>query len=115
MSGAALALNIKQSIISVYLKRNQKSPYKLRYIFKVIESSRPQGAVLFGEYIVTDNKGLIDKIIPFFKKYPIIGVKAMDFADFCEAAELVKNKDHLTKEGLDRIRLIKMGMNKKRQ
>jgi len=39
----------------------------------------------------------------------------MDFADFCEAAELVKNKDHLTKEGLDRIRLIKMGMNKKRQ
>jgi len=41
MSGAALALNIKQSIISVYLKRNQKSPYKLRYIFKVIESSRP--------------------------------------------------------------------------
>jgi group I intron endonuclease len=31
---AALALNIKQPRISMYFSRNQKKPYKLRYIFK---------------------------------------------------------------------------------
>ena len=33
-------------------------------------------------------KDLTNIIIPFFKKCSIIGVKALDFADFCEAAEL---------------------------
>lgn len=34
MSTAALALGIKQSTISSYLRRNQKSAYKGRYEFK---------------------------------------------------------------------------------
>jgi hypothetical protein len=32
------------------------------------------------------------KIIPFFNKYPIQGVKNLDYLDFCKAAELMKNK-----------------------
>jgi hypothetical protein len=43
---------------------------------------------------------ITDKIIPLFKKYPIEGVKAKDFADFCEVAELMKNKAHITEVGL---------------
>ena len=31
------------------------------------------------------------------KKYPILGVKALDFADFCKVAELMQEKKHLTK------------------
>ena len=54
---------------------------------------------------------ITDKIIPFFKKYPIRGVKALDFEDFCWAAELIKEKKHLTAEGLEEIRKIKAGMN----
>ena len=65
---------------------------------------------------------LTEKVIPFFEKYPIVGVKALDFSDFCcffflkkkPVAELMKNKAHLTSEGLDQIRQIKMGMNKGR-
>ena len=34
ISAAALALDIKQSLISMYFHRNQKSPYQGRYIFK---------------------------------------------------------------------------------
>jgi group I intron endonuclease len=34
ISAAALALNIKQSRISMYFSRNQNKPYLLRYIFK---------------------------------------------------------------------------------
>ena len=63
------------------------------------------------DYRVTKFIDITDKIIPFFKKYPIRGVKALDFADWCKAAELIKNKKHLTAEGLDEIRHIKEGMN----
>ena len=69
----------------------------------------------FGEFIVTKFEDLTDKIIPFFKKYSIIGVKALDFADFSLVAELMKNKVHLTKNGLNQISKIKEGMNKRRK
>ena len=62
-------------------------------------------------YRVTKFDDIVNKIIPFFKKYPILGVKALDFADFCKAAELMKDKKHLTKDGLEQIRQIKAGMN----
>jgi hypothetical protein len=42
-------------------------------------------------------------------------VKALDFADFCEVAELIKNKVHLTSEGLKKIHIIKAGMNRGRR
>jgi len=65
-------------------------------------------------FAVQKYSNLTDKIIPFFKKFPIIGEKSKDFADFCKVAELMKIKTHLTVEGLDQIRLIKFGMNRSR-
>ena len=32
---------------------------------------------------------LIDYIIPFFNKYPILGNKSSDFADFCKVAHII--------------------------
>lgn len=55
-----------------------------------------------------------EKIIPFFQKYPILGVKSLDFEDWCRVAKLINNKVHLTKEGFKTIRKIKAGMNKGR-
>jgi hypothetical protein len=46
--------------------------------------------------------------------YSIIGVKALDFKDFCIAADMMKDKKHLIKEGLDVIHKIKTGMNRGR-
>ena len=66
-------------------------------------------------FIVTKFKDITQKIIPFFKKHSILGVKELDFADFCKVAELMKDKMHLTNEGLDKIRQIKAGMNTKRK
>lgn len=54
---------------------------------------------------------IINKIIPFFNKYPIIGVKNLDFADFKKVAELIKNKEHLTIEGIIKIDKIVKNMN----
>ena len=42
------------------------------------------------EYRVTKIADITQKVIPFFNKYPIVGVKALDFADFCKVAEMMK-------------------------
>ncbi len=52
--------------------------------------------------------------MPFFKKYPILGVKALDFNDWCQAAEILQNKAHLTSEGLAELKALKSRMNKNR-
>lgn len=63
------------------------------------------------EYRVEKFSDLTGKIIPLFTNYPILGVKSKDFQDFCIIAELMKEKKHLTREGLEQIRKIKAGMN----
>jgi hypothetical protein len=61
-------------------------------------------------YILTRNTSKVF-LIPFFEKYPISGIKYLDFADFCQVAELMKESKHLTKEGLEEIKRIKQQMN----
>ena len=72
-----------------------------------------QGEVIY--FMVTEFNEIQKKIIPFFQKYPLHSVKALDFKDFCRVAELIKNKKHLTAEGLEEIRNIKAGMNRGRK
>jgi hypothetical protein len=52
--------------------------------------------------------------LPFFRKYPIFGIKAQDFEDWAKVAEMIKTKAHLNNEVLDQIRKIRAGMNKSR-
>ena len=105
--------------------------YTVRLIFQITQHSRDEalirslieylgcGAVYKDREVlvfkVTKFSDIMYKIIPFFKKYPIEGVKLKDFHDFCKVADLVKDKKHLTKEGLEDIHKIKKQMNKKRQ
>lgn len=67
-----------------------------------------------GDFLVTTFSDVNDKIIPFFKKYKIAGVKERDFLDFCEASDIIKVKGHLTLKGLNKISELKEGMNRKR-
>jgi hypothetical protein len=57
---------------------------------------------------------IVEKIITFFEKYQLHGLKSLDFKDFCKVAELMKIKGHLTPEGLEEICKIKAGMNRGR-
>jgi len=54
---------------------------------------------------------ITNKIIPFFSKLSILGVKQLDYLDFCKVVNLMNDGKHLTTEGLDLIRKIKSGMN----
>lgn len=50
-------------------------------------------------------------LIPLFDKHPILGIKQLDYIDFCKISKLAGEKAHLTKDGLEEIRKLKLGMN----
>ena len=66
------------------------------------------------DYKVSKFSDIVNIVIPLFQKYRIEGVKGKDFNDFSKVAELIKQKKHLTQEGLEQIRIIKAGMNRGR-
>lgn len=63
------------------------------------------------ELVFTNFTEIEEQIIPFFVKYPIAGIKYLDYKDFCKVADIIKEKGHLTIEGRDAILKIKEGMN----
>lgn len=66
------------------------------------------------DFLVTTFSDIDSKIIPFLQKYEIKGAKTKDFVDFCKAAEIIKTKGHLSSDGLNKLLILKDGMNKKR-
>lgn len=73
-----------------------------------MELNLKQSAIYF---VVVKFKDIYDKIIPFFDKYPIKGVKALDYSDFKKIANVIHNKEHLTEQGVYKIQSIKSKMN----
>jgi hypothetical protein len=63
------------------------------------------------DYIIADQSSLFNIIIPFFTKYPLRGTKHLDYLDWLKGLEIIKNKGHLTLEGISEIRLIKASSN----
>ena len=69
---------------------------------------------LAGDYLVYKVSDITNKIIPFFDKYLILGVKSLEYNDFKLVSNMVKNKEHLTKKGMDQIMKIRSNMNRNR-
>lgn len=63
------------------------------------------------DFTVTSRSSLESKILTFFNKYPLLGSKLLNLKDFNEAFKIMEAKGHLTEEGLNKIRVIKAGMN----
>lgn len=64
------------------------------------------------ELVVSKLDDIVTRIIPFFEKYLIRGSKYQNYLYFKQAAFIIKNKEHLTKEGLDKIIQLKTKINK---
>ena len=47
--------------------------------------------------------------------YSLQTSKLLNFQDFCKACDLIKDKVHLTEEGIAKLKLIKSGKNKGRK
>jgi hypothetical protein len=117
-------------ILNLFKSSAYKTGFKVQLRFQITQHSRDEalfrslieyfgcGNVYFREgavdFIVQKSSDLDSKIIPFFHKYPIVGEKSLNFKDFCQVVELIKQKKHLTQSGLDLILKIKEGFNTKR-
>jgi hypothetical protein len=69
---------------------------------------------LLANYTVTKLNDLYTILIPFFRQYPLMGIKQLDFEDFSKVAELMNNNEHKTLEGINKIIEIKANMNSNR-
>ena len=63
-------------------------------------------------YSVNSHRDIIQTITPFFRKYPLqSSSKRLSFEIFCQIANLVKQEQHLTQKGIEKIRALKDKMN----
>ena len=66
------------------------------------------------DFKVTKFSDIIEIIIPFFINNPILGVKYLDFKDWCLVSEIVKKREHKLEENILKIKEIQKGMNRGR-
>ena len=57
-------------------------------------------------------KDIYEKVIPFFKRYTLFGMKKINFDIFCEAAEIIKKDEHKTSEGVQKLLALKSKINR---
>jgi hypothetical protein len=60
---------------------------------------------------VSSISDLVNIIIPLFEQCPIYGAKYKDFLDFCRGIQIIKEKGHLTLQGLNELKDLAYGMN----
>lgn len=64
---------------------------------------------------IVDFSVITNRIIPLIKENPLLGIKSVDYLDWCKIHELMLNRSHLTVKGMNIIREIKLGMNRGRK
>lgn len=64
---------------------------------------------------VANISAIVNIIIPLFEECPIYGAKYKDFLDFCKGIHIIKEKRHLTSEGLNELKILASGMNTNRK
>lgn len=62
-------------------------------------------------FAITNLQDIIKILIPKLNQYPLQGIKRLNFEDFKLVVELIEKKEHLTLDGLNKIREIVSGMN----
>ena len=106
----AIGLNIREkelikAIITYFKLDIYKENNKMSYIYSGDN---------FVSFQVMKYSDIYDIIVPFFNEYSIQGQKSLDFFDFVKVVNMIKNKEHLTLEGFNKILKIKASMNEER-
>ncbi len=77
-------------------------------------SIRVRSNSLMCDYIVQDTTNLLEKILPHFDSYPVLNLKQEDYKCFKDCMIMLKLKQHLTQEGLNKIKSLNLEMNSNR-
>lgn len=86
--------------------------FKIGYVYRKFQGNDKKKMTFV--YEVTKQDDIQNGIIPFFRKYPLEGVKQESFKRFARIAEIVKNRQDtrkLTKEELNEVWRLKLTMN----
>ena len=114
--------------ISVYSNEKRKAGYAVSLVFSLSQDLRDLGLLNrlvnylgcgivrehpnrnTAELIITKNEDINLKLIKFLTKFPLSGVKLLDFERFKQVSFLIENKMHLTQDGIELIKTIKEEM-----
>jgi len=92
-------------VFSVCLERKAKPVLEaMRETFRCGRIIPKPGQEHLDLYIVDNRRQIKEKLIPFFRRYPLI-IKKDAFEQFAEITEALEKKVHATKEGF--IKLVK--------
>ena len=95
------------------IPQHERDTYLIEVLKKYFDSGQIEKHTQFTAVtlVIVKFSDIINIIIPFFEKNPLLGVKLYDYLDWCKIAKLIAEGSHLTPEGLNLIRKIKSGMN----
>uniref|UniRef100_UPI00223816D7 LAGLIDADG endonuclease n=1 Tax=Ramaria rubella TaxID=113071 RepID=UPI00223816D7 len=107
--------------------------FKVKLEFKVTQKTHSEGILYeiqeyFGcgsvvidnrktdtkKYHITSLSSIIEKIIPHFESYPCLTSKYLNFSDWKKIAFIMTNKEHLSPEGLKKVKYFSSKMNTSR-
>ena len=93
-------------------KRDIKLLYAIKDFFGhgVVVSNKSKNSHIY-EYRVRKFETLCNIVVPFFESNQLLTTKKFNFLCFREVILIMKNQEHLTESGLNRIAEIKNRMN----
>jgi len=115
-------------LISFYKKKNYRLGIKVvprllitqhgenALVFEALKEFFGCGRIYKGDtgFEIEGFKSITEVVIPHFLAYPLQSIKRDDFSHFVRIVDIIREKKHLTKEGLESIRKIKSIMNRGR-
>jgi len=93
------------------ISQHSRDEYLMESLVNYLGSGRLSKSKNAVYYTCSRFSDIWEKILPFFSKFEVLGVKSLDFQKWCKVCEIVKSKGHLTNEGFNQIREIKASMN----
>ena len=100
-------------VFQVYQHERHREILELyKFVFRTGNVYRKSGIHPVLNFSIDSRRNLLEKVIPFFDKYPLI-VKEKEFIRFKEILQAMEKKEHLTKKGF--IRLVKLAYSMNQQ
>ena len=103
-------LQVLPEFTVVQHERDVKLLYALKAVFGCGVVRRNHGERM--AYRVRSQQHLLERILPFFEKHPLKSRKRQDFLKFRRILRLMERGDHLSEEGIAKIREIAGEMNR---
>ena len=107
--GLSTGIQILPEFVVTQQKDSVQVLHALKAFFKtgVVRNTRSRSSSNIMCYRVRNRKDLQEKVIPFFEKHQLKTKKNIQFKKFRKILLCMENNEHLTMEGINKIRSIR--------